>query len=212
MLFLDKDIQGVRCAVWHVTESVSELLRLMPYGYVLWQEAQQRFNSDSRRLEWIAVRALLHAMGEDATHIIYADNGAPLLDNSGKCISISHTRGYVCVALSDTERIGVDIERITNRVERVRSRFVREDEDVAALPQMLVAWSAKESVYKLIQRAEVDFKEHLRISGMPSLTEDTDNEGTFSLSYINNEERIDCTVSFEVFPDFVLTLAKKVNS
>ncbi len=209
MLLFDRDIQGVRCAVWHVTEGMSELLYLMPYGDVLWQEAQQRFKSDSRRLEWIAVRALLHVMGEDATHIIYADNGAPLLENSGRYISISHTKGYVCVALSDTDRIGVDIERITDRVERVRSRFVRDDEDITSLLQLLVAWSAKEAVFKLLLRTEVDFKEHLRISGMPSLTESTDKEGIFSLAYINNEKRIDCNVSFEIFPDFVLTLAKE---
>ncbi len=209
MLLFDRDIQGVRCAVWHVTESVYELLSLMPYGDVLWQKSQKRFKSDSRRLEWIAVRALLHTMGEDATHIIYADNGAPLLENSGKYISISHTKCYVCVALSDTERIGVDIEWITDRVERVRSRFVHEDENITSLIQLLVAWSAKESVYKFLMSTEVDFKEHLRISGMPSLSEDTDQEGTFSIAYINKEKRIDCIVSFEVFSDFVLTLAKE---
>lgn len=44
-------------------------------------------------------------------------------------ISISHTNGYVAVALHPTEEVGIDIERYGVRVRRVVSRFVRPDEE-----------------------------------------------------------------------------------
>ncbi len=208
MILFDRDILGARCAVWHVTETLDQLVALLPNGDEIMQEAQSRFKSDSRRTEWVAVRVLLHAMLGETHKIDYLDNGSPELRTYGGYISISHTKGYVCVALSKQERIGVDIEQITNRVERVRSRFVSDDESADTLLQLLVAWSAKESAYKLLQRTEVDFVENLRISGMPYIN-NVGDKGDFLITYINNEERIPCDVAFEVFNDFVLTVGRE---
>ncbi len=205
MLFVDRHIHGVRCGVWRVTETIEQLLALLPNAEDVWQEAQTRFRHEARRKEWIAVRVLLYAMLGEVRKIVYADNGAPMLQDCATHISISHTAGYVCVALSEQKRVGVDIEQHSDRVERVRSRFVRDDEELGTLTQLLVAWSAKEAVYKLLQRSAVDFLEHLRIS---NLTEA--DEGQFTLTYQSEDERMECDVTYRVFDDFVFTLAMYV--
>ncbi len=206
MLLFDRDISGVRCAVWHVTESIAELLAQLPEGCILWQEAQMRFKSEARQKEWIAVRVLLHALKGADARIVYTENGAPELEKENTFISISHTKGYVCLALSDKGRVGVDIEQMGNKIGRVRSRFVREDENINTLRQLLVAWSAKESAFKLLQRTDVDFKEQLQISGL----EDR-NTGNFPIRYQNDTETVDCIVDYEVFPNFVLTIAQETD-
>ncbi len=205
MIFLDKHIHGVRCGIWRVTETMEELLALLPNGEDVWQEAQIRFKHDARRKEWIAVRVLLYAMLGEVRKIVYADSGAPELQDSEAHISISHTTGYVCVALSEQKRMGVDIEQCSDRVERVKSRFVREDEELSTLTQLLVAWSAKEAVYKLLQRSAVDFLEHLRIGNLAEA-----DEGQFVLTYQSEDERMECDVTYRVFDDFVFTLAMYV--
>ena len=128
MLLFDKEENGIRHAVWEVCETTEQFLTLLPDGNRWYKEANDRFKSESRIKEWIAVRVLLyHLMGKNAK-ISYKENGAPYLEGSNNEISISHTKGYVCIALSENYRVGIDIERVANKVERVKDRFINECE------------------------------------------------------------------------------------
>lgn len=150
-----------RCCVWQVTETMEELLAMLPNkGYELYEEAQQRFSSPKRRQEFIAVRVLLYQMQPGAV-IGYYDNGKPYLAHSCWRISISHTGGYVAVILSDCGEVGVDIEQYGERVCRVASHFINDDEQVIGVWKQLLLWSAKETVYKMMNCREVDFRKHL---------------------------------------------------
>ena len=143
MIYYDKQIDGIRVVVWHVTEEYEELLSMLPDADSVQNEAEQQFSSEFRRVEWTAVRVLLYTVLDRQVHINYNDQGAPLLpDYEGLHISISHTKGFVAIALSESDVVGVDVEQIerldtTNqfddkekmpRVEKVRSRFMGNDE------------------------------------------------------------------------------------
>ena len=79
------------------------------------------------------------------------------ISNLKSQISISHTRGYAALILSDDSEIGIDIEYRSDRVERIASRFIRPDEKAETTDEKLLLWSAKEAVYKLFSEDNLLF-------------------------------------------------------
>ncbi len=219
MLYYDKHIDGIRVAVWHVTEEYEELLSLLPDAESVQNEAEQQFSSEFRRVEWTAVRVLLYTVLDRQIHIGYNDQGAPLLpDYEGLHISISHTKGYVAIALSERAIVGIDVEQIermedkTNifddkekktRVERVRSRFIRDDECANTIVGMLLHWSAKETVFKTLGREGVNFIDEMKIYPF----DETQYEGDFQLEDLKENDTY--IIYYKVFDDFVLTYTKR---
>ena len=63
---------------------------------------------------------------------------------------------------------GVDIEQHGDRVTRVRRRFVNDEEEASLdrnreLEALLLHWSAKETVYKILDIQGLDLREHLSL-------------------------------------------------
>lgn len=111
-------------------------------------------------------------------------------------LSISHTRGYVVLLLSDDSGVGVDIEYRSNRVERIASRFIRPDEQVGTTNEKLLLWSAKETVYKLFSEDRLAFYD-MRVLSI--------GEGVMQIENMKKNEVV--AVSYEFTPDYVLTYA-----
>ena len=120
-------------------------------------EAEKRYKSNARRMEYICERALLKdMMNGRIVNIFHNEDGKPMLNN-GLDISISHTRGYIAIILSETKNVGIDIEYVSDRVEKIASRFMREDESADDIMSLLVHWCAKETLYKLFSSEHLDF-------------------------------------------------------
>ena len=209
----------MRVAVWHVTEDYEELLSMLPGADSVSNEAEQQFSSEFRRIEWTAVRVLLYTVLDRQVHINYNDLGAPLLPGyEGLHISISHTKGYVAIALSESAPIGIDVEQIerfeekTNvfddkeklpRVEKVRTRFMRNDEFAETTIGLLLHWSAKETLFKVLGREGVNFVDEMQVSPF----DETQYEGEFSIKDMKEDDTY--IIYYKVFDDFVLTYTKK---
>lgn len=201
MLYFDKQTPQWRIAIWHVTEDLPTLLAMLPDSETVQCEAQQKFRALPRTIEWVAVRVLLCKMLQRQVPILYHDNGAPYLpDYEHLDISISHTHGYVAVALAEQGYVGIDIEQISNKVERVKQKFVGEDEAPKDLNQLILHWSAKETAFKMMHRNKVDFKKHLHIQPFEQA-----EEGTFLLTETRTDKEQQMTIYFKLFPEFVLT-------
>ncbi|MEO0312420.1 MAG: hypothetical protein RIQ89_2077 [Bacteroidota bacterium] len=85
-------------------------------------------------------------------------------------ISISHSRDLYAVMVSRTQVVGVDVERMTDRILRIEGKFVNEKEQLMLVNnrnqralQLYVIWTAKEVMYKIYSKKEVDFKKHLMV-------------------------------------------------
>ena len=78
-------------------------------------------------------------------------------------VSISHTVGYVAVILSRDYEVGIDIEYVSERVGRIAARFLRNDENFTDCRQLLTAWCAKETMYKLFSSDHLGYQE-MRVS------------------------------------------------
>lgn len=101
--------------------------------------------------------------------ISYNSNGKPFATN--KHISNSHSGNFIAAIGSDEGSVGVDIQVYTSKIEKIKSRFLSEAEDFysQSVKTLTLAWSLKESLYKIRGTPEIFFKEHIRL-GVPQKT------------------------------------------
>ena len=153
--------------VWKVTESLQELessIALSEEEMALYRQ----FRFDARKREWLAVRCLLHQMLGYYAPVHYLPSGKPWID--GCHISISHTKGYVGVSLSE-KPTAIDLEYPSSRVEPLVHRFVSEEEMTMVDLQnkarsFLLIWSAKEALFKLYDQPGIIFNQDLYVRGL----------------------------------------------
>ena len=192
--------------VWKVDETI-EQLRSMFHQFSIYEEGFECFKAEKRKLEWLAVRVLLKELLGEEKKIVYLPSGKPCLEDGSACISFSHTPGYVAVAIHPSAEVGVDIEQYGTRVKRLASRFVREDELVSVASgdevyALLLHWSAKETMFKLMEEEAVDFLDHLRI--FPFTLQES---GVMEAQEFRSSNEQKFLIHYDTHPDYVLTFA-----
>ena len=192
--------------IWKVDETI-EQLRSMFHQFSIYEKSFMRFSAEKRKQEWLAVRVLLKELCGEEKKIAYLPSGKPYLEDGSAFVSFSHTSGYVAVALHPSAEVGVDIEQYGTRVQRVASRFIREDEKVSVksgdeIYALLLHWSAKETMFKLMEDEAVDFIKHLHI--LPFVPEES---GTFHACEYRSGQEQEFLIHYDTHPDYVLTFA-----
>lgn len=109
--------------VWKIEETVEELVSHIPQIAEDAQRAEKLFVSPRRRLEYVAVRALIYTLLQKLPTILYKKSGKPFLKDQSLFLSVSHTSGYAAVLFSEDREVGIDIEMVSERVMKVRERF-----------------------------------------------------------------------------------------
>lgn len=193
--------------IWKSEETTEQLLAVLKH--LPWYEDKLAKFSESRKHEWLAVRVLLAALCGEEKEIGYYPSGKPFLKDGSAHLSISHTRGYVAVALHPYKEVGLDIEQYGTRVKKVASRFIRPDEEPTLLQgdeiyNLLLHWSAKETLFKLMDVEGVDLIRHLHV--LPFVAAE---EGSFEACEYKTEQQRDYRIGYFTHPDFVLTWAVK---
>lgn len=193
--------------IWKSDETTEQLLASLEHK--AWYEEKLAAFSEKRKHEWLSVRVLLKALCGEEKEIAYCPSGRPYLKDGSWYISISHTRGYVAVALHPSREVGMDIEQYGTRVKKVASRFIRSDEETTMaegdeIYALLLHWSAKETLFKLMGVEEVDFIHHLRV--FPFIPVEA---GGFEACEFRTSEQRHYRVRYVTHPDFVLTWAIK---
>lgn len=128
---------------------------LNPEEHAELQKLQQEF----RRREYLVSRWLLRNLAEKyltgpgMITVRKEASGRPvgLVDDRSYHVSISHTRDFVAVALSEKYRVGLDIEKAHRIVSsRLRERILHPDErkNLESCSTLRI-WTLKESVLKL---------------------------------------------------------------
>lgn len=148
---------GAKIGLWKIEETASALISLVPSLSAV-HSALRTFKSDARILEMLSVHALVYIMtGNNGFLINHNKDGKPVL--AGWNISISHTKGYAAVILSQTDNVAIDIEYFSSRVSKIADRFIRDDEESGSLSHQLINWSAKETVYKYFSSQNLHYSE-----------------------------------------------------
>jgi phosphopantetheinyl transferase (holo-ACP synthase) len=108
--------------------------------------------------------------------------------------------------------VGVDIEKTSPTIERIRNKFLSAHESEIAfegieksghrLRQLTLLWSAKESMFKWYSLGQVNFKEHIRWTAPYFIRSGDMGELCFSFC---KESFIPLSVYYKLFNDLVLT-------
>ncbi len=168
-IFLKTEIQP-ECllGVWEITEDYDTLYSMVNLAKV--EKAKlASFRSVNRKLEWLSVRALIRNMkGEDA-RIIYNSENKPFLKGGKYGISISHSRSLTAILISPDKRVGIDLEYMSGKISSLGYKFLNENEKITSDPEMkkfhlYLHWCAKEALYKMCNKQDVNFKTGLTIS------------------------------------------------
>ena len=193
-------------AVCCFDESFSELSALCDDASLV-DYAIEHFGSEKRRCEWLAARVLINRLVGYSAEVCYSADGKPFFRNDPRCLSISHTDGYVAVALHREYNVGVDVEVIGAKVSKLYHRFfslaeINSLDKKNELLAMLLHWSAKESFYKIIGNKGGSFAENFTVSPFTVCT-----SGEFLISYTDNGNLIKkLPVNYFVESDYVFTL------
>ena len=118
---------GASIALWHLTETEAALAALL--GDEAYRQLSSQGLSPKRFCEQAATRLLLDRLDETRGGVMaHTTEGQPYLTDRPGHLSISHTRQWVAIAWHPTQPVGIDIERLGARVERVAARVFNENE------------------------------------------------------------------------------------
>lgn len=197
----EKGILGI----WKIEESSATLLSLFPEE--MQPEARrelQLLRTEKRSLEWLSTRLMAMMLsGKEPVVIRNRKDGKPYLENAAAHITISHTKGYAAILLHETFPVGIDIEARSERVKKIASRLLSHGEWIDPAQEsvhLLLHWSAKESLFKLMDEQEIVFRKHLHIHPFTPATRGVMH--AFE-SRSGNDRSFD--IRYEVTPEYVLT-------
>lgn len=199
-LFLNEEIfPDVRLGIWAISESSDDFWALSPYVESSRSEFNALYKSEQRKCEVLAVRLLVKEIIGDNVQLLHQDNGKPYL-SSGMNISISHTRGFAVIIVSRSKQVSVDIEYFSNRIERIRSKFMRDDENASSQVKLLMHWCAKETMYKLFPEDNLTFNKMQLLS-----VDGNDSTGIITAKNIFRNRNV--SVYYRTFCNCLLTYA-----
>ena len=133
----------------------------------------------------------------DVPMIGHAASGQPLL--RGYHVGVTHTKGYAALMLSKSCDVACDIEHFSDRVERIKSKFLCKDEKADDLDSLLVHWCGKETVYKLFPEDNLQFSQ-MRVGPFSTMS-----DWACEVENMKRGEKV--RVDFELTMQFVLTYA-----
>ena len=191
--------------IWKIEESAEEL-----YSQLQLNHREKTYldsiNNGKRNLHWLSTRVLLRKMLNTRQYIdcqVDAD-GKPYLVNFPHHISLSHSFDYAAVMISEDKPVGIDIELVKTKIERVANKFLT-DEELAFIDRnkriehLYICWCAKEAIYKLQGKRTVSFKDHIRLSSFPC-----QEEGSFQAFLEAENECKSFNVHYESFKNYMI--------
>ena len=137
------------------------------------------FSNSQRKREFVATRMLRHEIF-GFQHVHYDAVGAPFIEGEG-FISISHSKNIVGIATCLDFKIGLDIEPISNKIDKIKHKILSIGEveklDCSSLVELTKVWSGKESLYKISGTKGINFRTQLELSKV--------NEEEWNVIYTN---------------------------
>lgn len=167
-IFFQQDIdETTKLGIWKIEEDEDFFLQHVPL--------QREITHPHKRLQHLAGRFLLqHLFPHFPVSLIkIADTRKPFLEDEAYHFSISHCDNYAAAIVSTKERVGVDVEIPSVKIERIKNKFLNEEEVTIVNnsnpefeiqnSKLTLMWCCKEAVYKWWSYGGVDFSEKIRL-------------------------------------------------
>ena len=191
-LFYQHNInENTRLGIWKIEEPENYFLEKVPL--------RNEITHPRKRLQHLAGRHLLKVLYPDFPYaeILIADTRKPYLPEEQYHFSISHSGDFAAAIVSRKERVGIDIEKPSQKIAAIGPKFLNQREVgiVGASTEPLVCttliWCAKETIYKWWSYGGIVFREDIRLMPFPygeegqidSLLVRTDHTYALALSY-----------------------------
>jgi len=203
---IDYDVQ---IGLWEVTEDYETLLRIT---YLNDDDMQRldNFKNINRKIESLSVRTLLQRMTHPKARIIYKNNSRkPFVADGSHNISISHSHNYTGILLSKEKKVGIDIEHMSHKIELLAHKFINEREKITDDPlkrrtHLYIHWCAKEALYKICDKEEINFQEHLTIEHF-----DLDTQGCIKGVVKNDSRNEEYKICYLLDNEYVIAYCAK---
>lgn len=201
-LFYQQHIDpSTRLAIWKIEEPEDFFSLDIPL--------KKEITHPHKRLQHLAGRYLLPLLFPDFPNqeIEIADTRKPFLPGEQYHFSISHCANYAAAIVSNSKRVGIDVETINSKVEVIKHKFLHPEEldfihlhnPVEQLKLLTLAWNAKEAMYKWYGLGQVDFSEMMRLDSFK-----LDNTGFIEARFIKPDLEESLQVHYQFFEGLVL--------
>jgi len=197
-------------ALWRIEEEADEL-----YNQLQLDAGEQAYfaklNKGKRHLHWLGTRVLLRKMLKTDEYIDCKvdEHGKPYLVSLPYHISLSHSFDYAAVMMSKSRPVGIDIELVMEKVERIAEKFLQPGElafiknDEHRIEQLYVCWCAKEAVYKCYGQKEVSFLDNIIIKPFHF-----EGHGMLDAKLDKEDLKIDYQVEYMQYEDYMIGYVK----
>jgi 4'-phosphopantetheinyl transferase len=155
-------------AIWEISESNQTLLAMLQLSKSEIENIEKL--SPARKRQWLGSRVLLRTLlqTDQYIEINIDEHQKPFVKNSKYEISISHAGDMAAVIIYENKKVGVDIEKITDRISKIKKRFLSENElsfisEKDELAQLYVCWGIKETLFKLYGKGSLPFINGIKI-------------------------------------------------
>lgn len=190
--------EDARMMLFALYETTDELVALLA-NFEDYKKEFLTIKSEKRKREFLGVRIAMNILTGKNVIIYYDENQKPFLSDHSYHISISHSRDFVAVIAHPQYVVGIDIECRTEKVSKVCQRFLSEEEQTFLCREnntnlLEIAWSAKETLFKIIGKEAHDFARHLHLYPFSSdvkgdiKASQITNLKLFYLKYIQNDQ------------------------
>ena len=191
--------------VWK-TEETLDFFEALFHGH-------PEIQNEQRKLQWFASRHLANEMLDAPDIIVKDESGKPNFKTAPLNISLSHTQHFAAVITSKQHAVGIDIESINPKVEKIAFKFltVQEIESIAAeqkIEKLILYWSAKESLFKFYGWGGVEFKTQLLIAPF-DLKQSGELKADINTPHLPVKN---LTIQYEFFEGHVLTYVAGVQT
>ncbi len=196
-------------ALWKIEEQADELYRQLQLNTEE-KAFVEGISNGKRHLHWLGTRVLLRKMlnTEEYIDCRVDEHGKPYLFTLPYHISLSHSFDYAAVMVSRHSPVGIDVEQVKQKVERIAHKFMRPEElafieSAHRIEQLYVCWCAKEAIYKCYGQKEVSFLDHIILQPFKF-----DERGDVHARLNNGEVDLPYTVGFMQYEDYMLGYVK----
>ena len=152
--------------IWKLEETEAELCEKLGSQFNF--EDLSTISHSQKRREWLASRLLIQLLVEKldiAYHGTHKDeHGKAFLINHAYHISLTHTFEYVAAVINPISEVGIDMEKMDEKLKRVAHKFLSPPEFESAkneVDSLCIYWCVKEAVYKQYGKKKISFRDSI---------------------------------------------------
>jgi phosphopantetheinyl transferase len=190
--------ENTRIKLWKVSIGELKKLKLNKYDRVILESKK----TDLSKEQFLSVRKLLE-LENPKFKIRYDKSGRPSI-NSKLNISISHSKELAGIVLSNSSKIGIDVQVSESKILNIPNKFLNDSEILNTeydVDNLIMIWTAKESIYKALGINGASFSENIIIDRI--IEKEKKGEG----HYVKGNKKIKFILNFFFLDNYTICYA-----